>query len=232
MPSFPNSIFSPASKNTGDTIQAAHVADLDSEVVAIEQGLRNGTAPLNSSNSTFTALSAGNSTVANLSVSSNSTFTGSVTFSSLVTGTAQPRCLVYSTASLALAANTFTAISFESEQFDVGGLHSTGTNPSRITIPAGSSGLYLCGATVHVSSGGAPDAVTVRIVKNSTTEVSGAPSTPRSTGTGRAIAFSAPMVLDGSDYLEVEVFPATSTGSIAAAAVRRSASDFWAVRLW
>lgn len=85
MPSFPNSIFSPASKNTGDTIQAAHVTDLDSEVVAIEQGLRNGTAPLNSSNSTFTALSAGGSTLGTLEVSGASTLTGAVTLGGAVT---------------------------------------------------------------------------------------------------------------------------------------------------
>lgn len=80
MPSFPTSIFSPASKNTGDTIQAAHVTDLDSEVVAIEQGLRNGTAPLNSSNSTFAALSAGASTLAAVSVTGESTMGGVTTF--------------------------------------------------------------------------------------------------------------------------------------------------------
>lgn len=70
MASFPDNIFSPASKNNGDTIQASHVTDLDSEVVALEQGLRNGTAPLNSSNSTFTGLS----------VSGGSTFGGEATF--------------------------------------------------------------------------------------------------------------------------------------------------------
>lgn len=93
MASFPDSIFSPASKNNGDTIQASHVTDLDGEVVAIEQGLRNGTAPLNSSNSTFAALSvtggstfatvsAGASTLASANVSGASTLAGAVTFRS------------------------------------------------------------------------------------------------------------------------------------------------------
>lgn len=86
MPSFPNSIFSPASKNTGDTIQAAHVTDLDSEVVAIEQGLRNGTAPLNSSNSTFAALAVSGASTFTGAV----TFNGPVTFSTTVTGISNP----------------------------------------------------------------------------------------------------------------------------------------------
>lgn len=72
MASFPDNIFSPASKNSGDTIQVSHVGDLDNEVVAMQQGYRNGTAPLNSSNST----------VAALSVSGNSTFGGSITIGS------------------------------------------------------------------------------------------------------------------------------------------------------
>lgn len=74
MASFPDNIFSPASKNSGDTIQVSHVTDLDNEVVALEQGLRSGTAPLNSSNSTFAGLSvSGGSTLATLSVSGEST---------------------------------------------------------------------------------------------------------------------------------------------------------------
>lgn len=64
MASFPTAVFSPASKSNGQTIEASHVNDLDGEVVAIESGYLNGTARLNSSNSTL----------ANLSVSGGSTF--------------------------------------------------------------------------------------------------------------------------------------------------------------
>ncbi len=68
MASYPTSVFAPASKNSGDVIQAAHVNDLQAEVTAIEGGLLNGTAPLNSSNSTVASLS-----VSNGAVFSNST---------------------------------------------------------------------------------------------------------------------------------------------------------------
>lgn len=68
--SYPNSVKSFTSKNTGDVIQPADVNDVQDELAAIEGGLLQGTARLNSSNST----------VANLSVSGGSTFAGSVAF--------------------------------------------------------------------------------------------------------------------------------------------------------
>jgi len=63
MANFPTSAPSFSAKSNGQTIDASHINSLQDEVVAIGGGYVNGTAPLNSSNST----------VANLSVTSNST---------------------------------------------------------------------------------------------------------------------------------------------------------------
>src|SRR5580765_5470319 len=57
MASYPTAVKVFTTKNAGDTIQAADVDDLQDEVNAIEAGLLNGTAPLNSSNSTLATLS-------------------------------------------------------------------------------------------------------------------------------------------------------------------------------
>jgi hypothetical protein len=73
--SYPTSVKSFTTKSAGQTIQPAWFNDLQDEVAAIEGGLLNGTAPLNSSNST----------VANLSVPGASTFTGNVTMSGTLT---------------------------------------------------------------------------------------------------------------------------------------------------
>lgn len=79
--SYPTSVKTFTAKNTGDTIEATHVTDLQDEVTAIEDGLRNAKAPLNSSNSTVANLSVtGASTLATLSVTGGSTFVGTVTF--------------------------------------------------------------------------------------------------------------------------------------------------------
>lgn len=75
MASFPDTVKSFASRSNGQVIDAAHVGDLQDEVNAIEDGYLNGTARLNSSNST----------IANLSVAGGSTFTGAVSFSTGVT---------------------------------------------------------------------------------------------------------------------------------------------------
>lgn len=78
--SYPGSVKTFTTRSAGQTIEAAHVNDLQDEVNAIEAGLRNGTAPLNSSNSTVVALSVtGGSTVGgNLGVAGNSSIGGNL----------------------------------------------------------------------------------------------------------------------------------------------------------
>lgn len=77
MPSFPTSVFAPPTRSAGQTIQAAHMNDVQDEINAIEGGYRNGTAPLNSSGSTVTSLHVTNgSTFASGLQSSNSTISG------------------------------------------------------------------------------------------------------------------------------------------------------------
>lgn len=100
MASFPTSVYSPATKSAGQTIQASHVNDLDGEVTAMQTGYLNGTARLNAAASTVTSLSvtggstlgtlqagastvttfvAGASTLASVNVSGASTLSGPVT---------------------------------------------------------------------------------------------------------------------------------------------------------
>jgi len=75
--SYPSAVKSFTTKNTGDTIQASHIDDLQDEVTAIETGLLTGTARLNSSNSTLATLSVtGGSTLLTLNVNGGSTFAG------------------------------------------------------------------------------------------------------------------------------------------------------------
>lgn len=84
MADFPVSKHTFATFANGATSDAAQVTDIYAEVEAIEDGYLNGTARLNSSNSTMVALS----------VTGTSTFAGAVTFGSIV--------------SMTVAASTFT----------------------------------------------------------------------------------------------------------------------------
>jgi hypothetical protein len=64
---------------------------------------------------------------------------GGVTFSG---------CSLWKSANQSVANNTNTAITFDSESFDTDGFHSTSSNTSRVTIPAGKAGYYLITGTL------------------------------------------------------------------------------------
>ena len=57
-------------------------------------------------------------------------------------------CAVYSTATQSLTNNTITALTWDAETYDTNAFHSTSTNTSRITIPAGYDGKYRIGGLV------------------------------------------------------------------------------------
>ena len=65
---------------------------------------------------------------------------------------------VTKSASQSLSSGTWTVLTFNTEQFDVGAYHDTVTNTSRLTIPAGKSGYFLVYGAVEF----APNATGVR----------------------------------------------------------------------
>lgn len=56
-----------------------------------------------------------------------------------------PACRVYAAASQTISDQTITAVPMTAERFDPQGMHSTVSNTSRVTIPAGAAGRYLIG---------------------------------------------------------------------------------------
>lgn len=52
-------------------------------------------------------------------------------------------CSLFSTSTTSATNSTYTAVLFNSEEFDTDGFHSTSVNTSRITIPTGLGGKYL-----------------------------------------------------------------------------------------
>ena len=61
-------------------------------------------------------------------------------------------CAIFGTGTQTITNNTQTAITWNSENFDTDGFHSTSTNTSRITIPAGKAGKYLISGLIEVSN--------------------------------------------------------------------------------
>ena len=118
MASFPTSPHTFTNFSNGALSDAAQVTDIYGEVEAIEAGLLNGTARLNSSNST----------VANLSVTGGSTFATRPVFT-------PPNCArVFLQNAYDCGSSAVSTLTFVAEDFVVNSsIHSTTTNPERLT---------------------------------------------------------------------------------------------------
>lgn len=142
------------------------------------------------------------------------------------------RCRVYNSASQTIANNTPTALSFDSELNDTGGLHSTSTNKSRITVPAGGdTGTWLLAATV-TWAGNATGARYVEIKKNNTTTLPGSSQVqPLTNGQDtRQSAFGFDDSPAAGDYYEV-IVSQTSGGNLGAG-VATILDAFCALHQW
>lgn len=193
MASYPNAVKSFTTKNAGDTIQPAHINDLQDEIAALEDGLLNGTAPVNSSRITAPAAQISNATISSLTVSvmsianlqttgsttaslnvtTGSTMaalnvTGGSTLASLNVSAACDAVRAFHAAAQSFASSGFLVLSFNQHAYQVGNssLHSTGANSSRF-FPQ-SSGLYMMTAQTHWTAGSSDLRVT-QILLNSTT---------------------------------------------------------------
>lgn len=161
MASYPSAVKSFGTKNAGDTIQPSHINELQDEVAALEDGLLNGTAPINSSRITAPAAQITNATISSLTVTSfnfpaNSTLTnlnvtGGSTLSDLNVTTNPTAARVTISANLNTNSGSTTRLTFNTQVFASAGMHSTTTNPGRLTAP--SSGLYMIAGQVAWTTG-------------------------------------------------------------------------------
>jgi hypothetical protein len=74
----------------------------------------------------------------------------------------------YTTSNTSLSNGTYTAILWNSENYDTDGFHSTSTNTSRMTIPAGKAGKYIITASWASSSPSTSGQRLIQIRKNGT----------------------------------------------------------------
>jgi hypothetical protein len=113
-----------------------------------------------------------------------------------------PRCRATRTTTQAISPGSDVAISLTSaETYDVGVMHDTGSNPSRITVPSGGGGVYRIDGFLTT------EAVTVTrafgyLKVNGSTVICQTTVTPPS-GAGIALCVSAQMSLVATDYVEM-----------------------------
>lgn len=123
------------------------------------------------------------------------------------------RCSVFHSSNVAIVDSTLTTLNWDSENFDVGTLHDTSTNNSRITIPTGGdTGLWLLVCQIRwigVTTGGQGSRY-VNIKKNGATIVAeswhaAVPVTGAGDATVQTV-LALQSALSVNDYFEVQVY--------------------------
>lgn len=234
MAQYPSAVatFSAKADGAGNKVQASHINSLQDEITAIEDGLLNGSAPINSSRITAPSLQVTNSTISsltvgvltvtavnNLSVSSGSTLTtlnvtGGSTLATLNVTTPCDAVRATNNAVTDVANNTYTVLSFNTHTFQVGAsaLHSTATNSSRF-YPQ-SSGLYTVVGNV-LWSPGSTGVHQCSILVNSTIVIGQQQNDAANASAFMSQNVSAIYNFNVGDYVELRVYQNSgSTGSL------------------
>ena len=240
---YPTTPISFTVKNAGDTIQPAHVNDLQTEVTAIEQGLLVGIAhnliPNADNTRTFGSSAARwiidgsqikpsslpSTCLSTSGTASTSTFyRGDGSWASPAGSAREHVCKVGLVANQAVSSGVWTGITWDSEEYDQTGMHSTSVNSSRITM-AGSSGVYTFGANITIQeSNPAVAAAAIRFLLNDTTALAG-PSgfgTIHAAGNLSAALTAAKLITSTSDYVTVQFIAAAGSTFVS------TACSFWA----
>lgn len=116
-----------------------------------------------------------------------------------------PRASAYHSASQLLPTSPGTPLAFNSEREDVGGVHDTVTNNSRLTVPSGQGGTYLISfhfSAVNLGGGSAGANLVVTLRKNGTTALRTLYAVNGSSRVG--VAGVVHEVLVAGDYLELQ----------------------------
>ena len=114
----------------------------------------------------------------------------------------------------AIPNSTWTAIDFQTEDFDDNDWHDDVTNNSRITVDT--TGRYICSGQWEISNNGNGD-IGIAISVNGTREVVTRIDTG-TTGDNKRLVISYPLALTANDYVELEIFQTTGSSQNTVAA--------------
>ena len=125
------------------------------------------------------------------------------------------RCRAFNSGALTVTAGNTTALTMNSETYDIGAMHSTVTNTSRITVPAAGAGLYqITGHCGKAYALGAGTKMRLIIKKNGTTNIQSADFFMSNVLNNDFVPLhvSALLTLAAADY--VELYGAATTNNV------------------
>jgi hypothetical protein len=122
----------------------------------------------------------------------------------------------YRSTTLSLTADTVVIVTYANESYDTSGFHSTSADTSRMTVPSGKAGKYLCIANMFATGGSSR--MIMYPYKNGS-NVGGSPNWSYvfdNRGYGNAGAMTGSWVMDlaETDYVEVGLYSATNTATL------------------
>jgi len=140
--------------------------------------------------------------------------------------TDSPACRAYNSAAISVANFSFQALTFNSERFDNASVHSTVSNTSRMTVPAGGGGKYLMGGLISFANNTTGDRGG-RIRINGSTDVASQTGPPATSGVDTSdFTITTVYSLSAADYAELMAFQ-VSGGALNAAASSNYSPEFW-----
>ena len=118
-------------------------------------------------------------------------------------------CSLHQTSDQSVNTGTYTTLNFGAESFDTDGFHDNSTNNSRITIPSGKDGKYLCIVAVQFSGTGTNDTAVVLRENGNNRRI----MYLKSPNGDLYISFSMIIESVANDYLEIAVNPGANTNT-------------------
>ena len=141
-------------------------------------------------------------------------------------GTDKPHARVRNSANISHSSSgSYQAVTFNSERVDVGSMHDTSSNTSRLTVPAGGGGLYAIGGVIEFAAN-ATGRRGIDIYLNGTTVLAREECNNLGAGSATPVSISTVYQLSAGDYVELRGLQA-SGGALNMLASANYSPEFW-----
>lgn len=142
----------------------------------------------------------------------------------------QPRAQVFNSAVQSVTNGAFVTLTFDTDDYNVGAMHSTSVNTSRLTVPAGGDGLYIVIGSSRVSPS-ASTQTALQILKNATTPLR-VNTIVQSTSVSNDFLVTWVGNLVAGDFVELQAFQNSAGAINFGSTAKQVANTLSAVKLW